>query len=93
MATLESKTTFIGELYDMYRDLPDFQEFFTRFDVGVPLAWLIFNGWATPTDGGISTINDAWAALCELNGIDPSNDFDSVNEMENFLGRPLVGEA
>ena len=85
MATLRSVTALLGELYEMYRDLPDYQDFFTQYDIGVPLAWMTANGFATPSENGIQMIDEAWVAFCDIVGVDKYNDFDNVNDLENFL--------
>lgn len=85
MADLRSVTNLLAELHDMYKNMPDYKDFFDTYDIGVPLAWMVANGFATPSESGIKMIDEAWVAFCDLVGVDKYNEFDSVNDLEDFL--------
>ena len=93
MATIRSVTNFMTEVYEFYKDDEEFAPLFTKYDVGFPLSWMIYYGWATPTDNGTKNIWEAWTAMCIHLGIDPNNDFDSIASMNDALeGAPEYAE-
>jgi hypothetical protein len=81
------------EVYEFYKGDEEFDPLFARYDVGFPLAWMVYNGWATPTESGIANIWQAWDGMCQHMGIDPYNDFDSIAMMNEALeGAPEYAE-
>jgi hypothetical protein len=93
MATLRSVTNFMTEVYEFYKGEDEFTPLFDQYDVGFPLAWMLYYGYANATDSGVANIWEAWDAMCKHMNIDPHNDFESIAEMNDALeGAPEFAE-
>lgn len=72
-------------LHDLYmNDSTEYEEFISHHDIGVPLAVLIFQGCATPTEKGILSISESFDALCEFLEIDKYGDYEDIGTMLTF---------
>jgi hypothetical protein len=55
--------TILGKLYNDYRDLEDYTQFFAANDIGLPLAWLHHLGMCMPSEEGIGNISQTFSNL------------------------------
>lgn len=78
---LYSKCKIINEMYDAARNDPSWAEFFSIYDVGVPLARVVFLDCAEPTEDGIDFLEETWYGLCHMMGIDYMGDYYSLDDM------------
>ena len=51
-------------------------------DIGFPLATLVANGAAMPTQRGMFYLQETWTALCAVLDVDPSSVYSSLYEMQ-----------
>lgn len=84
MATVRSVTNILGEFFAMNFDKPEYQDLFDHNDIGFPLAYHIWRGFAAPTHLTAEYLNETWIEFCDIFQIDPLNDFDSLNEFLEF---------
>jgi hypothetical protein len=85
MSTVQSVIGVLGDFYDTFRDDEDYSEMFRIYDIGFPLAWMIWKGVAVPNDIGAQAIQETWYAFCDALRVDPYNDFESFTEMREYL--------
>lgn len=57
------------------------KDFFDYADIGLPLAYMVDSGIATAQPEGEKIINETWEALCALLDIDPTADYNTLQEM------------
>ena len=84
MATIRSVTNVLGEFYSLEYDNPELSDFFSTYSIGFPLSYHIWSGLAEPTDKSAHFLNQSWIAFCDIYGIDPHNDFDSLKSFLDF---------
>ena len=84
MATVRSVTNILGEFYAMNFDKPEYQPLFDTNDIGFPLSYHIWRGFAAPTDLTAEYINETWVDFCNMFDIDPLNDFQTLEEFLEF---------
>lgn len=53
--------------------------FFNTQDVGLPLSYMLWQGLAVEQADAIEYIDSTWAMYCDLIGIDPEGDYDSLD--------------
>jgi len=85
MANVRSALNVMGEFYDRERANPEWRDWFLLNDVAIPLAWLVWKGIATPTDESIIFIQETWDSFCLGIGIDTHAEFDTLEDMIDFL--------
>lgn len=85
MATVRQAVDILGEFYDRERGNEDWRDWFILNDIGIPLAWLGWRGLATPTDDSVQFIDETWQAFCEALGVDSHAEFDSLDDLIDFL--------
>lgn len=68
------KCTILGTLWTFYKDTDDdvWQQFFSWADVGLPLAYMSWQGLASVKPEGKQYIEDVWVEFCKTIAIDPS---------------------
>jgi hypothetical protein len=71
-----SKAFTFGEL-----DRDFFSEFVIYNDLGLPLAQMVVYDLGTLNDGGEKIIEETWVALCELLDLDPTEEFEDLDDM------------
>lgn len=72
-------------LNDLYMDHYDnYDEFISDNDLGVPLAVLMIQGCAIPSDDGVGFINQSFDAFCELLDIDNHGEYEDIDSMIDF---------
>jgi hypothetical protein len=80
-----NKCEILGELWLYYRDQiqqdENWVEFFAWADVALPLAFSLWQGYATGTnDDGKQFINESFATFCELINIDYREKWEGLAE-------------
>lgn len=72
-------------LHDLYLNhSTEYEDFILDNDLGVPLAVLIVQGCATPTDKGTQHVSDSFDSLCEILEIDKYGDYETIETMIGF---------
>jgi hypothetical protein len=56
------------------------KEYFSLFDIGLPLSFMAQVGIAEPTEKGKEYIDKAWEAYCKNLGIDLEANYESIKE-------------
>ncbi len=56
------------------------KEYFSLFDIGLPLAFMTQVGIAEPTEKGKEYIDKAWEAYCNNLGINSEENYESIKE-------------
>ena len=86
-----SKTAFskkceiLGSMWLFYRDNEDndqvFKDFFRWADIGMPLAYMVWENMARPTADGKKNVEAAWNMLCEILQCDAYASYTSLDDM------------
>lgn len=84
MADVRSVSNILGEFYAMNFDKPEYEDLFGRNDIGFPLAYHIWRGFAAPTDLTPAYLNETWLEFCGIFDIDPMNDLQTLDEFLSF---------
>lgn len=72
----------LSELWTGYSDTEEFENFFAINDIGLPLAFMISEGYAAGTDKAKDSINETWEALLEKEGLEDIGFFELVDIFE-----------
>ena len=80
-----NKCKVLSEFWLNWRDEDEFYDFFDFYDLGMPLAALVFGEYATVTDTGVIAIEEAWDGFCALFDIDKYGEFSSLDEVLEFV--------
>jgi hypothetical protein len=70
--TFSNKCEILGDLYFWHKDTDNevWSDFFEWGDVGLPLAYMVKQGYATAKDKGKESIEEAWKMFCEIIEVD-----------------------
>lgn len=70
----------LGELYANYKDDKEFSDFIEFNDLGLPLAYMVRENLATPSDDGAKYIVETWDLFLKSLNVEDSGftDLDSV---------------
>lgn len=74
----------LGNLWLLYREEasnPDWVEFFSHYDISLPMAYLKWQGWVTVKKESEFMVNDVWGVFCGMCLIDPFDKWDSVEHI------------
>jgi hypothetical protein len=65
-----------------YKDTDNKQwsEFFAWGDVGLPLSYMITQGYVTPKEDGKIAVNEVWDVFCNMISIDPNGKYESLRD-------------
>lgn len=68
-----SKVDMLGDMWFFYKDTDNdaWQEFFEWGDLGLPLAYLAKNDFASIKPEGKRLVEECWNVLCEMLNVDP----------------------
>jgi hypothetical protein len=72
----------LGELYSQYSEEKEFKDFIEFNDLGLPLAYMVRERLATPSDDGIRYIMETWELFIHSLGLDDTG-FDNLDEVLN----------
>jgi hypothetical protein len=70
----------LGELYANYKEDSDFRDFVEFNDLGLPLAYMVRERLATPSDDGSRYIMETWQLFIGGLGIEDTG-FSSLNDV------------
>lgn len=72
-----TKCEILGTLWLYYKDTEheNWQEFFQWADIGLPLAYLVWQDLASAKADGKSNIEETWNTFCEMISIDPNGSY------------------
>lgn len=77
-----SKCQVLGELWLYYREdaanNENWREFFQWADIGLPMAYMAWQGVVTIKAEGEEYVNNAYDVFCEMISIDPSVEYPSL---------------
>ena len=86
MTTLDTKVQILHEFWIHYSTSGDYDDFIETHDIGIPLASCIVLGHAIATESGVRWIEDDYASLLDLLGVDPHGEYDSLDELMEIAG-------
>jgi len=81
-----NKCLILGTLWLNYREEAAqneaWSDFFSYNDIGLPLAYMIAEGFVTPNDDstGEEIIEETWTLFCEYIDIDPEGEYKDIAE-------------
>jgi hypothetical protein len=70
----------LGELYATYKDQKEFKDFLEFNDLGLPLAYMVRENLAVPSDDGAKYIVETWDLFIASLGIEDTG-FETLNEI------------
>lgn len=80
MTDFSSVCEVLGELYANYKEDNDFKDFIEFNDLGLPLAYMVRENLAVPSDDGSRYIMETWQLFLTGLGIDDTG-FANLNEV------------
>lgn len=79
--TFSSKCEILADLWYNYRADEQFEDFIEYNDIGLPLAYLITEGIANPTEIASKYIDETYALLVEALGVSDKETYESIDQM------------
>jgi hypothetical protein len=87
MATdFSKKCEVLAELWMNYRDDDNLKDFVDYNDLGLPMAYLANTELVTIGEAGKIYIDETFALLCSVIGVDPEGEYISLNQMFAISG-------
>jgi len=87
MATdFDDQAKILAHLYMHYKEEEEFEDFIEYNDVGLPLAYLVAEGLANPSDDGMRYIQETWELFLSGLGIEDTG-FENLEEVFNETNR------
>ena len=84
MTDFKSICEILGEIHNANTDQGLWEEFCQFNDIGVPLAYLVAEGLATPTDAGLEMIMGTWDLL--MKGLETEDEgFKNLSELLSWI--------
>ena len=84
MTNFSSRCNILAELWIDYRQDENFTDFIEYNDLGLPLAYSISEGLATPNEQGIKYINETFDLLLEALGKEDEG-FETLEDVFNSI--------
>lgn len=80
--TFSSKCAILGMLWTFYNDTDDevWQSYFRWADVGLPLAYMSWQGLVSVKAEGKTYIEDSWDEFCNIISIDPNAKYSTIKD-------------
>ena len=79
---LYSKCEVLNEMYEVCKDSPAWEQYFTVYDLGMPLARMVALDLAEQiSDEGTGFIEEAWLGLCYMMNVDPEGEYESFDDI------------
>ena len=79
--TFDNKTSILSEIWLMYQDDPDFEDFFEYNDLGLPLAYLVSTGVVeAKTERAKGFINETFDLLLAAVGVEDTG-FETLDKI------------
>lgn len=80
--TFSNKCEILGSLWMWYKDTDNeiWQEFFTWADLGLPIAYCVWQDLATPKPEAKTIVEETWATFCDMVDIDPAGKYANLKD-------------
>lgn len=79
------KCEIVGSVWLHYRDDSrqdeGWSQYFDVYDIGLPLAYMIWSDIATATEGSEMYVEEAWEDLCAIINVDPDGEYTDLNHI------------
>jgi hypothetical protein len=72
----------LGELYSQYAEEKEFKDFIQFNDLGLPLAYMVRERLATPSDDGVRYVMETWELFLHSLGAEDTG-FANLDELLN----------
>lgn len=79
--TFSDKCSILADLWYNYRADEQFEDFIEYNDIGLPLAYLISEGIANPTEIAGKYIDETYSLLVEALGVSDKETYESLDQM------------
>lgn len=79
--TVENKINILAQFWMDFRDSPDFEDFISYNDLGLPMSYAFAEKLAKPTDTGLGFIDETFSLLLSTLGISD----DGYETLEDIL--------
>ena len=90
------KCEILGNFWFLYKDSeevansPEWSDYFRWADVGLPMAYCIWQNLVTLKRGEDAFINEAWSVFCEMLGVDANAKYADVVEIFQTSPNPEI---
>lgn len=78
---IEEKARVIVEYFEAGSQDDNYTAFVTKNDMGIPLSIALVFNLIKLNEGGQNEIEDTWLNLCSYFGVDPEDDYESIEDM------------
>ena len=79
--SFETRCDILSDLWIEYKEEPQFRDFISYNDLGLPLSFLISEGLVTPNDKAIMMVNETFVLLLRSLEIEEDSGFDSLDDL------------
>lgn len=77
----ETRCDILSDLWIEYKEEPQFRDFVSYNDLGLPLAFLVSEDLVTPNDKAIMMVNETFVLLLRSLEIEEDAGFDSLDDL------------
>lgn len=87
-----TKCEILGTLWMWYKDTdnPNWREFFDWADLGLPLAYTVWQGLATAKPEGKDIVEETWKVFCDMISIDANGKYDDLKSAFDASSQPEI---
>lgn len=79
--SFEARCDILSDLWIEYKEEPQFRDFVSYNDLGLPLAFLVSENLVTPNDKAIMMVNETFVLLLRSLEIEEDSGFDSLDDL------------
>ena len=79
--SFETRCDILSDLWIEYKEEPQFRDFISYNDLGLPLSFLISESLVTPNDKAIMMVNETFVLLLRSLEIEEDTGFDSLDDL------------
>lgn len=79
--SFETRCDILSDLWIEYKEEPQFRDFVSYNDLGLPLAFLVSENLVTPNDKAIMMVNETFVLLLRSLEIEEDTGFDSLDDL------------
>lgn len=79
--SFEARCDILSDLWLEYKDDPQFADFVSYNDLGLPLSFLVSEALVTPNDKAIMMVNETFVLLLRSLEIEEDSGFDSLDDL------------
>ena len=79
--SFETRCDILSDLWIEYKEEPQFRDFVSYNDLGLPLAFLVSENLVTPNDKAIMMVNETFVLLLRSLEIEEDSGFDSLDDL------------